>query len=94
MSYGLKCYTGGGYLSFDADQMDTFVRVITSGFVYLSPGEIISIDAPGYRYVYTLCADSPYSATSHTVDHHRSAGYFSIQNSSATTTVGYIAYKI
>lgn len=94
MSYGLKCYTGGGYLSFDADQMDTFVRVITSGSVYLNNGESITIDAPGLRYAYTLCGTAPYGALSHSVQKNISAGTFTITNLSAASKIGYLAYKI
>lgn len=94
MSYGLKCYTGGGYLSFDADQMDSFVRVIVSGSVYLSIGETVTIDAPGFRYVYTFGNTSPASAKSHLVVTNREEGYFQLINLSQATVVGYIAYKL
>ena len=93
MSYGLKCYTGGGYLSFDADQMNSFVRVIVSGHQYFSQnGSSVTIDAPGYNYVYTLTESAPNTFKSHRVD--RQANSFVITNLSNATVIGYIAYKL
>jgi len=93
MSYGLKCYTAGGYLSFDADQMDSFVRVIVSGHQYFSQGGAsATIDAPGYDYVYTFCPASPSNRRSHRID--RLSNSFVITNLSVPTVIGYIAYKL
>ena len=53
MAYGLKVWTASSYLAFDSENMDAYVKVVTSDAIYMASGtsETVSI-VTGFDRVY------------------------------------------
>jgi len=96
MAYGLKCWTGTGYVSFDTENMNSYTNIVASGAVTLAgsgSGSSVSISCPGYDVAYVFgpsafSSESTYSLTKYSTS-------ITIQNLTGDTCAfGYIAFKV
>lgn len=94
MAYGLKVWTASGYVAFDSEDMDTYVKVCTSGTVYIGNGATETITIPtGFDYAYvngpTVNVERAFEYT------QTSSTAFTIKNVSGTTNFfGYVAIRL
>tara|TARA_R110002167_G_scaffold8541_2_gene39138 strand:- start:4191 stop:4493 length:303 start_codon:yes stop_codon:yes gene_type:complete len=99
MAYGLKVWTASSYLAFDSENMDAYVKVVTSDAIYMASGtsETVTI-VTGFDRVY---ANGP--ATSNPASFSVSygpydssvGGYTSFTlYAGASSTFGYVAIRL
>jgi hypothetical protein len=93
MAYGLKIWTAAGYIAFDSENMDSYVKVCSSGTVFLGNQASETISVPtGFDYVYgigpTVNIERAFTIT-------KTSTSFTIKNVSGTTSFfGYVAIRL
>jgi hypothetical protein len=93
MAYGLKIWTAAGYIAFDSENMDSYVKVCSSGTVFLGNQASETISVPtGFDYVYgigpTVNIERAFTIT-------KTSTSFTIKNVSGTTNFfGYVAIRL
>ena len=93
MAYGLKVWTASGYVAFDSENMDSYVKVCTNGTVYLGNNATETITVPtGYDYVYV---NGPTVNIERAFEVTKSGNSFTIKNVSGTSNFfGYVAIRL
>jgi hypothetical protein len=94
MAYGLKVWTAAGYIAFDSEQMDSYVKVVASGTVQIgnNSSETISVGSTGYDYVYGM---GPTVNVERSFTISETSTSFTITNVSGQSNFfGYVAIKL
>tara|TARA_B110000977_G_C10976446_1_gene454404 strand:- start:555 stop:857 length:303 start_codon:yes stop_codon:yes gene_type:complete len=100
MAYGLKIWTASGYVAFDSEDMNSYVKVISSGSVTLGANQSETIAVPGGFYYYyvtgpTVDWNRSFNASKNTSSEWSEATSLTIQNlTNETTTFGYIVITL
>lgn len=93
MAYGLKIWTAAGYIAFDSENMDSYVKVCSFGTVFLGNQASETISVPtGFDYVYAI---GPTVNIERAFEVTKTSTSFTIKNvSGATNFFGYVAIRL
>lgn len=99
MAYGLKVWTASSYLAFDSENMDAYVKVVTSDAIYMANNTSETVSIPtGFDRVYANgpgTSDPASFSVSYGTYDSTVGGYTSFTiTAGASSTFGYVAIRL